>query len=406
MSDRCRRWLPLALGLGAALFALASRGTASADDQPKPPRGGIGIVDDTFDDVKNWFAQYGVTLSSGLSTSYEYDFNNPTSDKISLHSLDGWHDTGSVDLFQITLHRDATEKGSWGFYIQGDTGRISRRIKSDWNGSGVVGDTDYEREEIELEQAFVAYNVPVGNGLTLKAGKFVTLLGAEVIEPWANPNYSRSFLFGFAIPFTHTGGLATYPITDTLSVTAGGVIGWDVVEDNNHNPSAIGEISWTPTPQWSLITNGIYGPEQPAGNPGSSRNKRGVVDVVGTYKPIDSVSLIGNYDWASEDEASPNGRHANWQGFSGIVSWDMTDKFNTSFRGEWFEDESGVRTGTPGTPDHLWEVSLDFKYKITDYFYVRTEYRHDESDHRPFVSGTNILLAGQDCLAAEFGYYF
>ena len=66
MSDRCRRWLPLALGLGAALFALASRGTASADDQPKPPRGGIGIVDDTFDNVKNWMAQYGVTLSSGL----------------------------------------------------------------------------------------------------------------------------------------------------------------------------------------------------------------------------------------------------------------------------------------------------------------------------------------------------
>src|SRR5262249_17298832 len=150
----------------------------------------------------------------------------------------------------------------------------------------------------------------------------------------------------------------------------------------------------------SLVTNGIYGPEMPRGNVGSTRNKRGIVDVVGTYKPIDSVSLIGNYDWASEDEASPDGRHANWQGFAGIVSWDITDRFNTAFRGEWFEDESGIRTGTPGTPDHLWELTLDFKYKLTDYFYVRTEYRHDESDHRPFVSGTNILLAGQDLLAA------
>jgi hypothetical protein len=31
----------------------------------------------------------------------------------------------------------------------------------------------------------------------------VTYFGAEVIEAIDNPNYSRSFLFNYAIPFTH-----------------------------------------------------------------------------------------------------------------------------------------------------------------------------------------------------------
>jgi hypothetical protein len=41
-------------------------------------------------------------------------------------------------------------------------------------------------------------------------------------------------------PFTNTGGLATYPITDKLSVTGGLVLGWDNVADNNNSPSFMG----------------------------------------------------------------------------------------------------------------------------------------------------------------------
>jgi hypothetical protein len=38
----------------------------------------------------------------------------------------------------------------------------------------------------------------------------VTLAGYEVIEAWKDPNITRSILFGFAIPFTHTGIRANY----------------------------------------------------------------------------------------------------------------------------------------------------------------------------------------------------
>ena len=42
-------------------------------------------------------------------------------------------------------------------------------------------------------------------------GKFVTPIGAEVIESQDNWNYTRSILFGYAIPFYHVGVRATCP---------------------------------------------------------------------------------------------------------------------------------------------------------------------------------------------------
>ena len=41
--------------------------------------------------------------------------------------------------------------------------------------------------------------------LQLDVGKFVTPIGAEVIESQDNWNYTRSILFGYAIPFYHVG---------------------------------------------------------------------------------------------------------------------------------------------------------------------------------------------------------
>ncbi len=47
--------------------------------------------------------------------------------------------------------------------------------------------------------------------MQIDAGKFVTPIGAEVIESQDNWNYTRSTLFGYAIPFYHTGLRATVP---------------------------------------------------------------------------------------------------------------------------------------------------------------------------------------------------
>src|SRR5205814_3292716 len=113
-------------------------------------------------------------------------------------------------------------------------------------------------EQFDLTQAYVQVNLPIGNGLLLTGGKFVTLLGYEVINPTGDPLYSHSYLFGFAIPFTHTGVLAAYPITDKLTVTAGITRGWEqALKDNNDSIDGIGQIKWVASDKLTLFVNGV-----------------------------------------------------------------------------------------------------------------------------------------------------
>ncbi len=374
----------------------------------------LQYVDQTFDGIKHWFDKRGLTIGSGLSSAFQWDFNEPANHKVSLRSLDNYWSQYLVDLFQVSFGYNPTPKpGEFGFMVKGDAGHASRRMKADWNGSGFIPDTQWEHHEVELQDAYVVYNIPVGNGITLKGGKFVTLMGAEVIEPWLNPTFSRGLLFSYAIPFTHTGGLATYPITDIVSVTAGGVIGWDNVEDNNDSPSVIGQVAVVPNDRVAVFVNGIYGPEQSC-NPehslfpngeGCNRNKRGVVDVVANVKLLDELSFILNGDWGSEDEASVvnPGRHSTWEGLAGTVVYNPLAQLQLAARGEWFGDPQGSRTGAG---QNLWDVTFDVRYQLSKYVYTRAEYRHDESDEAPFNSGKNIYLPGQDTIALELGYFF
>jgi len=56
---------------------------------------------------------------------------------------------------------------------------------------------------IDLTQAYVSGTSGQFTGIV---GKFETLAGAEVIESPSDIEFSRSILFGYAVPFTHTGG--------------------------------------------------------------------------------------------------------------------------------------------------------------------------------------------------------
>ena len=68
----------------------------------------------------------------------------------------------------------------------------------------------------DIQEAYISARIPLLDGPVVKVGKFVTLLGSEVIESPNNLNYSRGYLFTLAIPLTTTGGLVSYQFTDWL----------------------------------------------------------------------------------------------------------------------------------------------------------------------------------------------
>jgi hypothetical protein len=384
----------------------------------------LGYFDETVDAMQAFLGDKHLTMNSGLSTSFQWDFNEPSSYKAGLREFSDTHSRYFVDLWQLTLaNTPDPEPGDFGGLVQLDAGRYARDVKADWNGTGVIPDQQWEFHEFELQQAFVTYNIPIGRGLTLKGGKLNMLVGVEEFEPWNNPNYSRSFLYDFGQPYTFTGGTLSYPFTDMVELEAGAAVGWNNFEDNNDSATAVGALRLTPNDKFSLKVGGIIGPEQscdgagvtlPDGQ-GCNSNYRGIVDVVTDMQPHDDVNVKLAYLYGSEDEASAvsPGRHATWSGFEGVISYDFLDCFTAAVRGEWFQDAQGSRTaanldriGVRPQRLTLWEVSADLKAMLSEHIYVRTEYRHDEADDGVFLSGKTILRAGQDTVAFELGYHF
>src|SRR5205823_8247790 len=101
--------------------------------------------------------------------------------------------------------------------------------------------------------------------LTIIGGKCVTLAWAEVINSTQDTNYSRSILFGYAIPFSQTGARLTYAASDQLSLIVGVNSGWDQLQDANKQKTAELGVSYTPSKMFSLAVQGYSGVEQLSG---------------------------------------------------------------------------------------------------------------------------------------------
>lgn len=313
-----------------------------------------------------------VDVGGFVEMSYGYNFNNPDEQKggNALRVFDIDHNSFTFDLLEIYAEKPADEPGEAGFRVDLNFGQVADLTDLDPD----FGD---DNDDFDVQQAYLSYMASVGNGLKVDFGKFVTLHGAEVIESKDNPNISRSFLFGFAIPFTHTGLRLTYSFSDKVYYSQYLVNGWDNVVDNNDSKTVGGQLGLSPTEQLALYINWMYGAEQDD----NEGNKRALIDLVANYQATDKLAFILNYDFATEEDAALGGGDADWQGIAGIIDYDLSEKIGLALRGEWFDDDGGSRTGAS---QDLYEVTLTGEYRWTDHLITRLEYRHDWSSKDPF----------------------
>jgi hypothetical protein len=289
---------------------------------------------------------------------------------------------------EVWLERASSAESPFGFNVDIVAGDDAEKIHS--LGLGDSSDS------FDLTQAYVTYQVGDSN-LMLKAGKFVTLHGSEVIRRSGNFHYSRSLLFGYAIPFTHTGLMATWT-GDAFSITGGIVNGWDNVDDNNEDKSFHAMAGFTPGDVISFVVGGTYGAEG-----ASSSDKRTLIDAIFTIKPTDGLTIMFNYDWAEDQDAvldpiTDDPADAEWDGLAGYISFDFTDAFSLGARAEYFNDDDGFRLGAG--PLELWEGTLTARFKLRDGLITSLEYRHDESSDGELVFD-DFTEDTQDTIALE-----
>ncbi len=260
-------------------------------------------------------------------------------------------------------------------------------------------------EFFDLQQAYVLLKAAsIGNGLSFKLGKFVTMHGAEVIEAWLNNNISRGLLFNYAIPFTHTGLIISYPFADWLTVDVGVVNGWNNVVDNNNGKSVHGMITLKPIDKLTFILGGTVGPET-AGSDGTIRT---LIDALVTYAPRENLSFTLNYNLGRDGGLGGTSGIADWQGVAAYAHWVPLDWFGVTVRGEYYDDD----VGTLGVPTGAVASTRMIEGTLTGHFYMadgldlRLEYRHDHGNNASFLKGDGTSNRQQNTIASQLVYAF
>lgn len=400
-----------------------------ADQKPQTIGETVGSLGKSVEDIRtNLSTNLGIQVHGLVDANYEFNLNRPKTSGIAKGGPNPTAPGGCINQLrtfdvdcngwgfqQFNLHIARVSDGGVGFVTDLNFGQVANVLRASTRNSN-LNPSPTSNDVMDLTQAYLTYTVPFGSGINLQLGRFVTLLGEEIIPTYTNQdfNISNSFIFGFGIPFTHTGLRGTYAFNDKVALTLGVNNGWDDITDNNNGQTVEGELSLTPNSNISLVLNGIYGPEQV--NRGNSQ--RWAIDPVATWHtPIPGLQLIGEYLYAEEGgpisvapafSAHGNGlnfnppdptnpgfvlipKTANWTAAAGYIVYDWNERLEFATRGEWFRDSEGARTGLRQT---LGEVTETINYKVPAVtgLLARLEYRHDESNAAPFF-GSNIAPA-------------
>jgi hypothetical protein len=323
--------------------------------------------------LPKWFDELAV--NAFVSTAYQYNSNRPTTGATSYRVFDFNDNSFNLDVAELVVQIAASKPNDAGFRVDFAAGNSIPQIAKT---------QDQNAAQFDLQQAFASYIAPLGTGLRFDVGKFTTHMGYELIEGYDgyNDNYSRSILFGYAIPFTHTGVKASYAFSSKVAAMVEVVNGWDLLRDNNSSKSVGAQLTLTPVAPLTVYLNWIGGPELA----GDNHTRRSVFDVVAMLRPTTTLTLGLNGDYGKENGTSlaTPGSDATWKGIAGYATLALTDKFSVALRGETFHDEDGVRLGT-GSRATLSEGTFTPAYKFTSHVVLRGEVRYDKASQPIFT---------------------
>lgn len=338
----------------------------------------LGLRKSIFDDLRLKFGGW-------VAQSYTFNIDSPTDRRNVGRVFDDRSNDYRFNQLLVYLERELSE--GQGFDIGGKVELMYGSDARFIHQRGLADNIDDHTVQFDPVQFYALVRVPIGNGLTIKAGKYVTMMGAEVINAPTNALFSHSYLFGFAIPFTHTGVQVDYPISDNFSVYYSVIKGWDVWSDNNSRLSHMfGFYGSLLDGKLSHFLNIHVGPEAQDNN----NDYRTLVDLGVKYLWTEQLSQTVNIDYGIEQDAAPDGGDAQWWGIANYFTYTVSPRLSATCRAEYFRDDDGTRLGFASDVYEL-TFGLDIRpCKDLTNLRFRPEVRWDHAGGgRPFDAGND-----------------
>ena len=306
-----------------------------------------------------------------LDLSYIVNFNFPENHRWRNRATTERNNELTPNMGLVYIRKDATESSRWGteFGIQG--GYDSQ------NFAFLVNEPEVEGADTlrHLHRANVSYLAPVGNGLTVTAGLFNSLIGYESFYAKDNFNYTRSWAADNT-PYMMFGVNAKYPVNDTVTVTAFIINGYYHLSHPNDQPSYGGQVAWKPAQRVTVTNTLYYGPDQQST---SLEFWRFFNDNIVEWRG-DDVTVAVSYDIGTERILNQPGNPRTFA-MAGVLQarWHIDGPWSVALRPEFYWDRNGRWTGSE---QFIKAITTTAEYKFP-YLWTNTiarlEYRYDES---------------------------
>lgn len=358
------------------------------------------------------------TLEIGgwVAASYNYNFDDPDGSELNgfnsptAFGAYPFHpDPNSFQLDQlwIELERPVTEQHRAGFradFVYGKTAELLNATApafvtgvADADGDGIVDVGELvtatenadgfsgSDEDFELYQGYVQYLAPIGNGVHLKAGKFATVIGAEVAPTQYNYNITRGHVYNLFQPITHTGILASTNWGEGFSTAIG------LVNETRSFPAADIDLNKDKAVLWSLgwsndelswSFNGAHGSaDSGQGTNLPAGEEETIFDVILGWSPSETFEGYINADYIISKNDSAVGVGAmtgEFEGYGVAVAgrYALSDRMGLALRGEWVDLQFESRA-VPDPNLRLWGLTGTLDYALTAQLKVRGELRYD-----------------------------
>jgi len=395
------------LGVLAAVASLSladSAPEASAQDTKK-------MVQNNFVET----AQKDIKLSGYVDAGYSYNFTGASAGTSDVSGRFGSDTAGKGDFnlyaVKIALEKALTSenKAQAGFRTDVMIGEDANYFinRSSTNN---INNNNQNSNSLFLEQAYVSIRAPVGNGWDFKVGKFVSILGYEVMERPANMNTTFGLLFQ-QMPLYYTGVLSSYKFddyldgklgvvngsnTDNNTTTGGGSDGCAVLAALNVTAPG-GNANWSNNFQYSSNSenNTSQGSDLNStpeialdSNNGSAYTF--IYNTWGNWAPKfanDKLLLAfnallkttggsggggGTIDIFTNQPLSDTANSTTY-GFGAYAKYQFNDWFSLASRGEYL----GYNVAYADAKNNLWEYTITAGFNVIDNLLIRAEYRLD-----------------------------
>lgn len=321
-----------------------------------------------------------LSISGSADIYYKYDFRKSKANNLT--AFTNSHNSFELGMASVKLDYKTTK-----VEMVADLGLGKRAQEFSYNDEGILAG---------IKQLYISYSPK--NWLKLTAGSWATHVGYELVDAYANRNYSMSYMFTNG-PFFHTGVKA-----EAIYKSSGLMVGIANPTDFKYVPDGyinkkflIAQYSFTPGDFFKAYFNYVGGQ-----NVDTTKTKQ--FDVVFTSKVTSKFSLAYNGTINRTKTYLGNkvyDEDKSWWGSAIYLNFDPTAKFGLTLREEYFSDKNGLKVfnGLP-TGGSIVASTLSAMFKVDNLIFI-PELRLDHASQEIFKkkdgtatkSSANVLFA-------------